>query len=302
MYRATTYLRLTLPLGQEPPTAFDEQFHQERHPNYYSQMCDPLQGPRITIVLRTGFKYYVSEDVLCKLPFFALALRAGYRETITKVVNLPEDDPELVRCLLQFLHTGEYEVPPSVEENTDTQNDCNKEPQIQLKLFHTSVLIIADKYLCAGLSRLAAINVRKVVLSPMAFVHYMVSVYEMTPRGSRFRIGYFAAYGFQDELLIIHPQWTTSSHTRASISRLLSPQSAQEEFASALDQCPQLAIDLLSVITKGEQLVPYSIVECPGVAKLLLFKHCKEFDADKPFSSTGEIVDVPWGWWKDCSP
>ncbi|RPB28788.1 hypothetical protein L211DRAFT_844863 [Terfezia boudieri ATCC MYA-4762] len=264
-------------------------------------MFNSLQGPQITIVLQTGFKYYVPEDVLCKLPFFALALRAGYRETLTKVVNLPEDDPELVRCLLQYLLTGEYQVPPSVEANTRTQNGDNKEPRIQLKLFHTSVLIIADKYLCDGLSRLAAINVRKVVLSPMAFVHYIVSVYEMTPRGSRFRIGYFAAYGFRDELLIIHPQWTSSSHTRASILRLLSPQSSEDEFAGALDRCPELAIDLLSVMTKGTKSVPLSIMQCPGAAKLFLFKHCKEFGAERPFNSTGEFVGVPWGWWKGQS-
>ena len=259
---------------------------------------ESIKGPQITVVLRTGFKYYADEEVLCKLPFFALALREGYRETVTKVINMPDDDPELVQCLLQYLHTGEYPLPASVKEYEYSAKGCKKEARMQVKLFHTSVLVLADKYMCMGLSRLAALNLRKIVLSPMSFVNYMVSVYEMTAPGSPLRIGYFVDYGYKDELLIVHPQWTISSHTRASITRLLESQSTEDRFIDALDRCPQLAIDLLSLISKGKHPVERAVLQCPGAAKVILLHHCQQFYDKRPWTSTGEIVKIPWGWWK----
>jgi len=267
--------------------------HEER-PD--SESSKSPKGPQITVVLRTGFKYYADEEVLCKLPFFALALREGYRETVTKVINMPDDDPELVQCLLQYLHTGEYPLPESVQ--VYAAKGCKKEARMRVKLFHTSVLVLADKYMCVGLSRLAALNLRKIVLSPMSFVNYMVSVYEMTAPGSPLRIGYFVDYGYKDELLVVHPQWTISSHTRASITRLLESQSTEDRFIDALDRCPQLAIDLLSLISKGKQPVERTILQCPGAAKVILLHHCQQFYDKRPWTSTGEIVRIPWGWWK----
>lgn len=242
-------------------------------------------------------KYTIDEDILCKLPFFAGALREGFRETVTKLVNMPEDDPELVICLLQYLHTGDYVTPPS-SISAESTASRKKEVRLQRKLFHTSVFILADKYMCIGLCKLAALNIRKIVLSPMSFVNYMVAVYEMTPPGSRLRISYFVEYGYRDELLVIHPQWTISSHTRASITRLLEAQSTEDKFVEALDRCPQLAVDLLSLISKGQCPVEQAILQCPGAAKVILLHHCKQFYDKRPWTSTGELVRIPWGWWK----
>ncbi|RPB20667.1 hypothetical protein L211DRAFT_497891 [Terfezia boudieri ATCC MYA-4762] len=296
----------TAPVAEEVGTkgtcrmsASAAQSSHEAQPNVDSETPKPPKGPQITVVLRTGFKYYADEEVLCKLPFFALALREGYRETVTKVINMPDDDPELVQCLLQFLLAGEYRLPGSVEAYTT--KGCKKEARMRLKLFHTSVLVLADKYMCVGLSRLAALNLRKIVLSPMSFVNYMVSVYEMTAPGSPLRIGYYVDYGYKDELLIVHPQWTISSHTRASITRLLESQSTEDRFIDALDRCPQLAIDLLSLISKGKQPVERTILQCPGAAKVILLHHCQQFYDKRPWTSTGEIVKIPWGWWKGAS-
>lgn len=286
----------TLAVGACRMSIFTGQSSPEERPKQDSETPKPPKGPQITVVLRTGSKYYADEEVLCKLPFFALALREGYRETVTKVINMPDDDPELVDCLLQYLLTEEYRLPSSME--VYTTKGCKKETRMRVKLFHTSVLVLADKYMCMGLSRLAALNLRKIVLSPMSFVNYMVSVYEMTAPGSPLRIGYFVDHGCRDELLIVHPQWTISSHTRASITRLLELQSTEDRFVEALDKCPQLAIDLLCLISKGKHPVERAILQCPGAAKVLLLHHCQQFYDKRPWTSTAEIVKIPWGWWK----
>lgn len=121
----------------------------------------------------------------------------------------------------------------------------------------------------------------------------------MTLPGSPLRISYFVSYGSKEDLLVIHPQWTVSSHTRASITRLLESQSAEERFVKALDKCPQLAVDLLSLIAKGQNSVDRVILDCPGAAKTVLLYHCKQFYDKRPWTSLAETVKVPWGWWKN---
>jgi len=272
---------------------------QDEQSNANPRVPQPLTGLLVTLVLRTGLRYFIQEEVLCKLKFFSIALRKGYRETFTKIIHLPEDDPELIRCLLQYLHTGNYRLPASLDIYTNEAVSHNTESRMQVKLFHTLVLSLADKYMCAGLARVAAINVRKIFISPISFVDYMVSVYEMTAPGSRLRVGYFVDYGCKDDLLIVHPQWTISSYTRAYITRvLLYSKSAEAKFIAALDRCPQLAIDLVALISKGVQPVPKSVTQFPGTAKAILVHHCKQEYHERPWGLYGELVEVPWGWWK----
>ena len=94
---------------------------------------------------------------------------------------------------------------------------------------------------------------------------------------SRLRIGYFVDHGCKDDLLIVHPQWTTSSYTRAYITQILfHSQTGEDKFIPALDRCHQLAIDLLALISKGVQPVPKSVTQFPRTAMPIMVHHCKQ--------------------------
>ena len=257
----------------------------------------PPTGPQATVVLNTGVAYYVAEEVLCRLAFFASALRGGYKETLTKTIYLPEDNPDAVHCLIEYLHMGEYELPASMSSCTSVADGWKVESWIKLKLFHTSVFILAEKYLCVGLASIAGYKATKVLLPPTSLVNYIVGVYEMTDVGSRLRLAYLVEHGVKDETLILHPHWTTSIETCASVTRLLNSPNSEAKFLRALDQCPQLAIDLLSMVTRGSQPVPQTILQFPGAAKVILVENCKRMFSGRPWWLGGEVA-IPWGWWK----
>jgi len=48
------------------------------------------------------------EEVLCHSPFFAAALKGQWLEAGTMKVELPEEEPEILSCVLEFLYKGDY--------------------------------------------------------------------------------------------------------------------------------------------------------------------------------------------------
>ena len=62
---------------------------------------------------------YVHSEVLSKLPFFAAALNGSFLEATTRVVNMPEDSPEIVAKLMQFLYTGNYTIAEEKRDGND---------------------------------------------------------------------------------------------------------------------------------------------------------------------------------------
>lgn len=48
------------------------------------------------------------EDVLCHSPHFAAALKGKFLDGGAKRVELPDEEPEILSCVLEFLYKGDY--------------------------------------------------------------------------------------------------------------------------------------------------------------------------------------------------
>jgi BTB/POZ domain len=48
------------------------------------------------------------EDVLCHSPFFQAACRGQFLESNSKRINLPEESPEILSSVLEYLYKGDY--------------------------------------------------------------------------------------------------------------------------------------------------------------------------------------------------
>ena len=48
------------------------------------------------------------EDVLCHSAYFAAALKGKFLDDSSKKVELPDEEPEILSCVLEFLYKGDY--------------------------------------------------------------------------------------------------------------------------------------------------------------------------------------------------
>ncbi|KAF8429684.1 hypothetical protein EV426DRAFT_639464 [Tirmania nivea] len=87
---------------------------------------DTLEHPAVEL--------YVHNEVLKKLPFFIAALNGNFLEAATRVINMPEDNPEIVAKLMQFLYAGSYTIDeelipplPAAEKELDGGDDGDGE-------------------------------------------------------------------------------------------------------------------------------------------------------------------------------
>jgi len=68
-----------------------------------------LTSPIITLVVGHDQRIFAAhEDVLCRSPFFSAALKGQWLEAGTKKVELPDEEPEILFCVLEFLYKGDY--------------------------------------------------------------------------------------------------------------------------------------------------------------------------------------------------
>lgn len=102
--------------------------------------------------LRVGKKqieFHAYEDILCRLPFFRAALKGKFKEATEKVIDMPEDEPEIISALVEFLYTGVYTYTYQPRE-TAFSEDASNTPIRDLTqgLFHVDVYATASKYDC----------------------------------------------------------------------------------------------------------------------------------------------------------
>ncbi|KAJ9269898.1 hypothetical protein DTO212C5_4072 [Paecilomyces variotii] len=123
-----------------------------------------------------GFTFNVHRAIVCtQSHFFASALNAGFEESTTHIVNLPDDDPGTIERVLSFLYLQKYNenghiVPmddiaepkkPEAEPSQSRMNDSDSEDSADVETKRAiaynniRVYIAADKYDIAPLKSLA---------------------------------------------------------------------------------------------------------------------------------------------------
>jgi len=171
-----------------------------------------LTSPIITLVVGHDQRLFAAhEDVLSQSPFFAAALQDNWLDASTKKVNLPDEEPEILSCVLEFLYKGDYypRLLNNKRRNTweleDAQDPKNggrgsSESTIYLPavggdvLRDTVIYCAAEKY---GLEELKRLALRKQGLQSGVQVDVILRsaryAYENTPdTESRLRAHYLA--------------------------------------------------------------------------------------------------------------
>jgi hypothetical protein len=68
-----------------------------------------LTSPIVTLVVGHDQRLFAAhEDVLSLSPFFHAALKTQFLEGGAKQVDLPDEEPEILSCVLEFLYKGDY--------------------------------------------------------------------------------------------------------------------------------------------------------------------------------------------------
>jgi len=68
-----------------------------------------LTSPIVTLVVGREQRLFAAhEDVLSLSPFFAVMLKGQFLDAGTKKLNLPDEEPEILSCVLEFLYKGDY--------------------------------------------------------------------------------------------------------------------------------------------------------------------------------------------------
>ncbi|KAJ9272374.1 hypothetical protein DTO212C5_1559 [Paecilomyces variotii] len=130
---------------------------------------ESLTSAIITICVGPDQRLFAAhEDVLGASPFFQARCREQFLETHNKRIDLPEEQPEILSCVLEYLYKGDY-YPKLLHnkrrdnwhlENTGADNDAS-----EYSIFHqatgavilkdTAVYCAAEKYGLQELKRLA---------------------------------------------------------------------------------------------------------------------------------------------------
>jgi len=171
-----------------------------------------LNSPIITMVVGRDQRLFAAhEDVLCRSPYFASCLKGQFLDGNAKKVELLDEEPEILSCVLEFLYKGDY-YPRllhdkrrntwDIENAQDPKNGGrgNSESTIHLPeagghvLRDTVVYCAADRY---GLEELKKLCLRKQGLQSGIQVDVILRsaryAYENTPdTESRLRAHYLA--------------------------------------------------------------------------------------------------------------
>lgn len=120
-------------------------------------------SPVVTLIVgEEGTEFHAYEDILCRLPFFRAALLHGFKETADKKITMPEDEPEIVAALVEFLYVTSYTY------TYDPKQDgvkAEQTPPCDLRegSFHLGLYAAAFKYDCQELAEAAMSNLINVL-------------------------------------------------------------------------------------------------------------------------------------------
>lgn len=114
-------------------------------------------SPIVTIFVGPdSVEFHAYQDTLCRLPFFRAALQGEFREASEKKITMPEDEPEIISALIEFLYTGSYTYTYDPEATTVSETtEDTPVSDLTEGSFHVSVYTVAFKYDCQLLVRAA---------------------------------------------------------------------------------------------------------------------------------------------------
>lgn len=113
-------------------------------------------SPIVILAVGEGTEFQAYEDILCRLPFFRAALLGGFKETSDKKITMPEDEPEIIAALVEFLYVGHYTYS---FERDGTKTKSNPPCDLQEGSFHLRLYAAAFKYDCQALAAAAMSSV-----------------------------------------------------------------------------------------------------------------------------------------------
>jgi hypothetical protein len=181
-----------------------------------------LTSAIVTIVVGPDQRLFAAhEDVLSHSPLFASALRDQFFESTTRRIDLPNEEPEIFSCILEYLYKGDYyprlmhdkrrhtwmlegAVSSPDPNNTKGGDHPHRAAAVEPTLFHpgvgdvllrdTAVYCAAERY---GLEELKRLSLRKQGLQSGIEVGTILRsaryAYENTPdTDSRLRAHYLA--------------------------------------------------------------------------------------------------------------
>jgi hypothetical protein len=74
-----------------------------------SAVASTLTSPIVTLVVGTEQRLFAAhEDILCHSSYFAAALKGKFLDDSSKKVELPDEEPEVLSCVLEYLYKGDY--------------------------------------------------------------------------------------------------------------------------------------------------------------------------------------------------
>jgi len=198
--------------------SFRENVKQKLAESVDKPMQDASGSPALTssiitvVVGREERLFAAHEDVLCHSPFFASACHEQFFEGNDRRIFLPDEEPEIFSCVLEYLYKGDYS-PRLVHDkrrNTWMLEGAVESPRMggrgnpDATIFHTgvgdvilrdtAVYCAADRY---GLDELKRLSLRKQGLQSGIEVSTILRsaryAYENTPDSdSRLRAHYLA--------------------------------------------------------------------------------------------------------------
>lgn len=182
------------------------------------------------LVGEEGTEFHAYENILCHLPFFSAALLTGFKETGEKKIRMPEDDPEIIAALVEFLYVRNYTY--SFDPNQDTIKTHQTSPcDLKEGSFHLRLYVAASKYDCPDLTKAAMENLIY-VLQQLDGINILELLKETYDRGCE-----TATWGAGEEMEKFKRKLPEI------LERLYITHS--EEMKNMVFECPALANDLL---------------------------------------------------------
>lgn len=200
------------------------------------------------ITLYTGedrIKFHVHEGKLCELSFFRAALQGQFKEASEKAINMPEDDPEAVSALIEWLYTEGYTIHENkLHESTMKLREVSEvlDPSLAFLrgLFHLEVYVVASKYDCSALQREARNSYYAAhrIITPIESLRLFKAACTATTHLLPSKLGLYTPKGSLATVLEVIKQWTGILFD-----------SYDEEMQKTLEDFPMIAIDILRITT-----------------------------------------------------